>query len=232
MGVRRVAVTAGVALALAAPARAGAHDPFEITTDAHIDVYGLNLHTTLSLDSAARICLPSTPLAHRFAVAEFSQFRPQFERCGREFYALTAGGAPLSLRSLSLQLSLEDDLELRVVYDRPSKSPLSFDALGLKGLASGAGIVLTVTGQHSFLGQKLLTPADSRLDLSISPDAEAIGTPPLVGQALLVPPREHPALRALALGVLALLVVMGARMVRFSPGWRGKSQQIDDRERS
>lgn len=173
MSVRRSALAGSIALALAAPARVSAHDPFEITTDAHIDVYGLKVHTTLSLDSAARICLPATPRARRFAVVEFSQFRPQFERCAGNFYALTAGGVPLVSRSVSLQLSPEDDLEIRVAYDRPTESPLSFELVGLKSLPSGAGAVLTVTGQRTFIGQKLLSPGEPGVAFEITQEGES-----------------------------------------------------------
>lgn len=172
----RLATLASFVFALAAPARSNAHDPFEITTDAHIDVYGLNVHTTLSLDSAARICIPSVHAA-RFVVGEFSEFRARFEHCAREFYTVTSGGERLTLRSLSLQLSPEDDLEMRVVYDRPKKSPLVFDSASLDGLPPAAGIVLTATGQRSFLGQKLLRPTDAHFELTITAEAEALGTP-------------------------------------------------------
>lgn len=193
---------------------ASAHDPFEITSDAHLDVYGLNVHTTLSLDSAARICLPgSAPPARRFRAADFSAFRAQFERCARNFYAIGAGAQRLPSLSVSLSLSAEDDLEARAVYARPAASPLVFDASLLKGLAPGlaAGVVLTVTGSRSFLGQKLLTPDDARLVLAITPQGEAVGTPPLpTGSG--ATPRKSGHL----LGVLLLLAVLAVAFAWFA----------------
>jgi hypothetical protein len=193
--VRRVAFVLSLALGLLVSARLSAHDPLEITSDAHVDERGLNVHTTLSLDSAARICLAGkerTPSAvtkrveRRLGRADFQRFRPAFERCARTFYSITAGGQALGLRSLSLQLSIEDDLELRAVYARPHANPLLFDALGLKGLSKGAGLVLTATGKRSFLGQKLLSPDDTRLELAINDEGEALGTPrlPRFGRSL------------------------------------------------
>lgn len=175
----RIAFAPCVAFGLLAPARASAHDPLEITTDAHIDVSGLNVHTTLSLDTAARICLSAEEPARRLTGPDFAQFREQFAGCARAFYALGSGGKQLALLSLSLSLSPEDDLEMRAVYARPTASPLSFDASGLKGLPPAAGIVLTVTGQRSFLGQKLLRPDDTRFERAITAQGEEIGTAPL-----------------------------------------------------
>lgn len=177
-GTRRSALAPSLGLLLLATSPVSAHDPFEITTDAHLEVYGLNVHTTLSLESAARMCL-NAPAVPRFRGSDFPRFFAQFEACARDFYALSSGGAPLAARSLSLSLSPEDDLEIRAMHERPAKSPLVFDAARLRGLPAGAGVVLTVTGQRSFLGQKLLTPDDTRFEVSIAADGEAVGTPPL-----------------------------------------------------
>jgi hydrogenase/urease accessory protein HupE len=176
---QRLAFVLSLALGLLLSSTAGAHDPFEITSDAHIDEHGLNLHTTWSLSTASQVCLRGAARTRRLQVAEFAQFREQFERCAQSYYSLDAGGKKLSVRSLSLSLSPEDDLEMRVVYARPEASPLVFDAVGLKGLRPGAGVVLTVTGRRTFLGQKLLSPDDTRLELPITAEGEAPGTPPL-----------------------------------------------------
>jgi hypothetical protein len=143
----------------------------------------LNVHTTLSLDTAARICLGAEAPKRRLAGADFPQFRERFAGCARDFYALDAGAERLALLSLSLSLSPEEDLEMRAVYARPTASPLSFDASGLKGLPPAAGIVLTVTGQRSFLGQKVLRPDDTRFERAITAQAEELGTPPLPQQS-------------------------------------------------
>jgi len=166
-------------LGLLVCSRASAHDPFEVTTDAHIDDHGLNVRTTLSLHTAGRMCLAGPDRERRLVPGDFQLFRAAFERCARDYFALGSGAKRLELRSLSLQLSVENDLEMRLLYARPVESPLSFDARGLHGLSERAGVVLTVTGQRTFLGQKLLRPDDPRLELPITAEAEALGTPPL-----------------------------------------------------
>jgi hypothetical protein len=166
-----------VTLGLLWAARVSAHDPFEITSDAHVDASGLNVHTTLSLDTAVRLCLAAAAPARRLVRGDFEQFRAPLAGCARDYYLITSGRERLAVRSLSLQLSPEDDLEVRAVHARPIESPLSFDAQGLKGLPEHGGVVLTVTGQRSFLGQKVLRPGDMRLELPITSEGEAIGAP-------------------------------------------------------
>jgi hydrogenase/urease accessory protein HupE len=158
---------------------AQAHDPFEITTDAHVSGEELSVHSTLSLQTAARACLEGAQAERRLEPADFEALRPRFEACARDDYSITAGGQPLSLRSASVRLTVEADLEMLLTYERPRASPLVFDALRLRRLIPRAGVVLTVTGARTFLGQKLLRPDDSVLELSITSEAEALGTPPL-----------------------------------------------------
>ena len=169
-------------------------------------MYGLGVHTTLSLDSAARICLANKAPARRLTAADFPQLGAQFQRCAREFYVLESGGERLAVRSLSLQLSPEDDLEMRVVYERPSKSPLSFDTSKLTGLPPSAGIVLTVTGRRSFLGQRVLRTGDARFECSITPQGEAIETLPAAPE----PPGERIPGRLLVALIVLAVVALGA----------------------
>lgn len=214
---RPLAWLSSCALALLVSNAASAHDPYEITADAHLDVYGLNVHTTLSLDSAARICLAGSAPARRIVAADFTQFRARLQRCAREFYALTAADERLALLSLSVSLSSEDDLEVRGVYAPPAASPLGFEASLLKGLGPelAAGVLLTATGKRSFLAQKLLTAADPRLQVAITPEGESLGTP-ASGLAGDVAPGK-PGLRltpVLVLGALALVLLLFARRNR------------------
>ena len=158
---------------------AQAHDPFEITTDAHVSGAELRLHTTLSLQTAARACLGESPTERRLEPADFEALRSRFESCARDDYSITAGGRPLALRSASVRLTVESDLEMLLAYERPHQSPLVFDALSLRRLIPRAGVVLTVTGARTFLGQKLLRPDDPVLEIPITSEAEALGTPPM-----------------------------------------------------
>jgi hypothetical protein len=159
------------------PARA--HDAFEISTDAHVSGAEMRVLTTLSLLTATRTCSQGPAALRTLAPNDFEAARPSLEACARAFYRITSGGVSLPVRAVSVSLTVEADVEMKVVYARPAKTPLVFEAPRLKGLPERAGVVLTVTGERTFLGQQLLRPDAASLALPISTDAEAPGTPPL-----------------------------------------------------
>jgi hydrogenase/urease accessory protein HupE len=167
--------------AAAAPARA--HDPFEITTDAHVSGDRLALRTTMSLLTATRVCFAGDGARKTIAVPELAAVWPALEDCARGFYRVTSGGVPLAALEVRVDVTRENDLEMLVAFPRPRRSPLVFEAATLHRLAGRAmaGVVLTATGARSFLGQKLLRPSDAFFEVPITADAEAPGTPPLPG---------------------------------------------------
>jgi hypothetical protein len=185
---------------LASAAAAQAHDPFEITTDAHVsgDGGGMTLHTTMSLLTAARACLTGRDALHAPAPGDIGRFTPQFRACVRDYYDVRAGGETLAPDTVSLALTVEGDVDGWVRFPRPTRSPLVLDAVGLRKLAPRAGVVLTVTGPRTFLGQKVLRPDDARFEVGITGDAEALGTPARSSFG-----------RYLLLGLPALLVGLG-----------------------
>lgn len=166
-----------IAAILLAGGVARAHDPFEITTDAHVsDGGGLTLHTTMSLRTASRACLDGTGAAA--TAAEFAVLLPRFEACARAYYDVRAGGGGLRPVSARAALTVEEDVEMWVTFPRPARSPLGLLATGLRRLPPRAGAVLTVTGARTFLGQKVLRPDDAAFEVPITEEAEALGTPP------------------------------------------------------
>ena len=166
-----------LALLVAASSPAHAHDPFEVTTDAHIAGAALQLHTTLSLVTAGRVCLPARGRAPLVAT-EFSSQRAALESCARDLFRVAEAGAPLAPTTITLTPTVEDDLDVRVTYPRPTRSPLRFDALFLRRLTQpSAGVVLTVTGERAFLGQQVLRAESSTLEVSLEPDAASAAAP-------------------------------------------------------
>src|SRR5882724_9245832 len=150
------------------PSTGHAHDPFEITTDAHIAGAELRLHSTLSLITAGRICMPGRagkPLRR----ADYDGARAALEVCGRDFFEVAQAGQALAPRAVRVALTVEDDLDITTSYGRPTRSPLAFDAVYLRRVARhpSAGVVLTVTGERAFLGQQLLRPEEPTLAVSL-----------------------------------------------------------------
>jgi len=177
----RFAVVAVPILLAVAPARA--HDPFEITTDAHVSGDRLNLHTTMSLLTAARLCFTGTGARKTIEVPELAALWPALDDCARGFYRVSSGGETLPVLDSHVDVTVENDLDIRISLRRPGRSPLVFDAVTLKRLAGRAmaGVVLTATGARTFLGQKVLRPDDAVFEVPITADGEAPGTPPLPG---------------------------------------------------
>lgn len=176
---RAVALALALVLLTGLSRNASAHDPFEITTDAHVSGAELSVHTTLSLHTATRACFDGPSAERRLEPADFEALRSTFEACARDYYTITSGGETLLLHSAAVRLTVEADLDMNVVYARPTKSPLAFDAIRLRKLIPRAGVVITVTGARTFLGQKVLRPDDSLFEVPITDEAEAPGTPPM-----------------------------------------------------
>src|SRR5580765_436268 len=177
----RAAAAALLVLLAAGPARA--HDPFEITTDAHVSGDRLTLHTTMSLLTAARLCFTGAGARKTIELPELAGLWPALDECARRFYRVTSGGEVFPVVAAHLDVTVEEDLDIRIFYRRPTRSPLVFDAVYLERFAGRAmaGVVLTATGARTFLGQKVLRPDDSVFEIAITAEAEAAGTPPLPG---------------------------------------------------
>ncbi len=191
----------------------------EVTTDAHVsgDGGGLALHTTMSLLTAARTCLAGPEAVHPPSPEDFGRLTSLFQTCAREFYDVRAGGETLRPDAASVALTVEGDVESWARFPRPARSPLILDAVGLRQLPPRAGVVLTVTGARTFLGQTVLRPGDSRFEVPITAEAEALGTPaaPSFGRSLRMGVRYVLG----ACGLLLLLVLLSRRLAR-PPGER------------
>ena len=152
-----------VVFALARPA--AAHDPFEVTTDARITGERLDLHVMMSFRTAERICLAgSTPQRLTGGIGS----------CARGLYRLTDGGQPLPLQRAYGGLNDADAVEMELSYARPRRGPLRFEATFLARLSDpSAGVLLTVTGERSVLGQALLRPDAATVEVPLEAAAPA-----------------------------------------------------------
>jgi hydrogenase/urease accessory protein HupE len=137
----------------------------------------------MSLLTAARLCFTGADTRRTIEVPELAALWPALDDCAGRFYRVTARGEPLALLDSHVDVTVENDLDIKLSYPRPTRSPLVFEAVLLQRLAGRAmaGVVLTATGARTFLGQKVLRPDDGVFEVPITGEAEAPGTPPLPG---------------------------------------------------
>jgi hydrogenase/urease accessory protein HupE len=181
---RGAAAAVAFACVLLGATAAHAHDPFEITADAHVSGDRLTVHTTMSLLTAARICFAGEGTRKTIEVPELAALWPALDDCARRFFRVSSGGGtPLAVIEARVDVTRENDLDMRVAFPRPRATPLVFEAAYLQRLSTRAmaGVVLTATGARSFLGQKVLRPDDAVFEIPITADAETPGTPPVPG---------------------------------------------------
>ena len=136
---------------------AGAHDPFQITTDARVRATGLELRVTMLGNTAAHLCNAVDGGRIQLDAASFAPLREAFERCAPGLYAITANGAGLEPVRWEVAVTIEGDVDFKLLYPRPPQGPLRFDAVHLERLTDPTyGAELTVTGEGTFLGQAVL----------------------------------------------------------------------------
>jgi hypothetical protein len=146
-----------MALALAASLAGGpawAHDAGEVTADARVTGDGVAVHLTMSLATAAVACPP----------------RESLERCAAVFLRVSAAGKTLAPREARIARGPEGDLEMFVTWSRPRRGPLVFTAPLVGSLRDpNAGMVLTVTGERTVLGQAVLSADRPALEVRQEP---------------------------------------------------------------
>lgn len=148
-------LVAGIVLLL--PASALAHDLFEITTGVRAFPEELDLTITMARATAHRVCPGLAGDAARPELVPFEQQRPGFERCALELYAITHGSEALLPREARATLTVENDVEMRLVYPGPSHSPLRLEAKFFDRLPDPTyGAVITAHYSDAFLGQQLV----------------------------------------------------------------------------
>jgi hypothetical protein len=153
-------------------ATAHAHEPFEITTDAHIGLGTMTIHVVVAVRTAARLCLPDDSDQRRLVAGRPGavEFRAALEECASRLYDVSVDGQPLPPREASVFRTEEEDLDLRVTYPEPAPGVLRFTAVHLGRLSDPTyGATLTVTGPGVFLGQKVLRASDSTFQARFQP---------------------------------------------------------------
>jgi hypothetical protein len=159
-----------LALALAFPRAAAAHDPFEVTTDARVLHDRIDLHVMMAASTLVAVCATQPTTGRRFEAKEFTARRAEFEACARRLYAITSAGRALQVRSVRVLLTVEEDFGAVITFPPATPGPLEFKALFAERLPSDmGGVVLTATSETSFLGQQLLNSETRVLRVTLAP---------------------------------------------------------------
>lgn len=141
-----------------------AHDPFEITADARLRDDTLELVVTMARSTALSVAAGGRE-SPTFDPAQFEKLRPKFEACAPSLFELTAAGRKLALKRVTLALTIENDVEFRLVYAAPRRPPLRLRATHVTKLPYGYGVVLAVHSARDELGRDLLVAGSPELVL-------------------------------------------------------------------
>ncbi len=147
---------------------AKAHEPFEITTTVRVFADRITLNALITDTTAARLCLSGATIRSKLHDTELAASRAMVERCAAGLFVVSDGATPLAPRDLKLRLTDEKDLDITLTYPSTTSNVLRVDAVHLRRLPDPTyGATVTVTGEHGFLGQKLLRADDTVLDVSL-----------------------------------------------------------------
>lgn len=192
-----------------------AHDPYEITTDTWIRASGLEITSTLARSTGLAI-LEQKQNLRTFDPSKFDEIRPRLEEAAKSFFRITSNGVPLAVEKVSVGLTIEEDLEIRLVYPRPAAGVLRFEAPHLPPLGYGYGNIVTVHGpKGELLGQTMLTEAETAMEVqapappaapSVNAPAAPAPAPATVASAAEAPSEETDGINWAALLVAILLV--------------------------
>src|SRR5262245_57052615 len=106
-------------LLCAATALLQAHDPFEITTLAQLRPAILEIDVTMARSTALAIATGQVESA-TFEPADFEKYRAGFTTAAPGLFVLTADGRPLEVRSVTVSLGREQDVDFHLVYPAPA----------------------------------------------------------------------------------------------------------------
>lgn len=156
--------------------KALAHEPFQITTDARALRSALTLHVTMASRTATLACPEAVGAVRSLGPDDLERQRPALEACARGLYLVQSGSRRLASSGVEVSLTPEGDFDARVRYPAPAPGSLTLDAVHLARLPDAMyGAELTVTGERTFLGQALLRPGASRLEVKIPAFGEVPG---------------------------------------------------------
>ena len=163
---RFLAVALALGLVATLPARA--HEPFEITADARPRAEGLELRLTLAWSTTMRACHGGKAPDPWIPPEDFDRQRARIEKHAAGFFVVTADHEPLAVRDMRVQLTVENDIEIVLLFNPPAAGTVRFHAAMLHVLPrEGYGSQFTILARDgAFLGQETLWPDKPSFELS------------------------------------------------------------------
>jgi hypothetical protein len=167
-GRRAVGVGLAVSLAVLAPRRVSSHEIFEITAEARLRAEQVELTVTLSRGTALAAAGPAAAGDSLADPSRFPAVRPLLLAAAGGLFEVAGGGARAPLRHAEVGLTVENDVEYRLVYARPGREPLTFRATHLAVLKDPTyGAAFSLSDEEGrWLGSKLLGVDDPVFQLA------------------------------------------------------------------
>jgi hydrogenase/urease accessory protein HupE len=160
---------------------AAAHDPFELTTVGRLTPSELTLVTTSTRGCALALTDPPRARRASFAPDELPRLTPSLEAAGRNLFELTQHGVLILPLSAKVELTVEQELQLTVVYPAPTAGPLRVLAKHVQALGPGYANAFTLTQElpAAVLGVAVFTSDDAQLSVDVLDHVATPATPPL-----------------------------------------------------
>ncbi|HTD87117.1 MAG TPA: hypothetical protein VK850_11120 [Candidatus Binatia bacterium] len=164
-------------------AKSFAHDPTELTTGVYLRNDCLEVRVTVAAQTVLRLlAADGQSVAALSSSADVDRARSALNACAAGLFRVSAAGKLLTAQETNVTLSVEDHIEMKLVYPRPEPGLLRLDAVHLKKLPAdepyGAVVTAVDMGTKVFLAQKLLKADDPSLELKTPPAPPANSTAP------------------------------------------------------
>jgi hypothetical protein len=162
-----------IAVLLALPLTAAfGHDSTEITTKAYVRTNCLELRLTLAAQTAELlIAADGHSLTNLSTAADVAAARPWLADSVARLFRIFSSDKSLVAVETNVTKSVEDHIEVKLIFPRPAAGPLRFDAVQLAKLPAdepyGALVTVVDLVVNVFLGQQLLTAHDRSFEVNV-----------------------------------------------------------------
>jgi hypothetical protein len=158
-----------------------AHDPFELTTTGLLTPSELTLVTTSTRGCGLELADPRRPRGASFAPAELARLTTSLEAAAVDLFEVTQEGVRLLPLRVNAELTVEQELQLTVVYPAPAAGSLHILAKHVQTLGTGYANAFTLTQDRppAVLGAAVFTSDAATLSVNVLDSEAQSETPPL-----------------------------------------------------